>query len=440
MKKYILIQNDGEIEQNAFELIGASTKRDDDTKIGFFGSGLKYSIAFMMRKNIDFRIFSGNKELVFGIEKDTLGNQEFERITINGKQTSYTTTMGPTWEKHWFVLREIYCNALDEGTCQMVKSTEIVNSCEGKTRIYIELVPILEEVVSNWDSYFSEDRTPLFSLSGIYTSYMSTKGSYGNLSVFRKTFGIVYRKGINVYENKELLFDYDFDNVDVNEDRTIKHSGALQYPICEIMYSFPSKDYIARVLNNTDSYEFKSLSNGNQCKVSRDWIAFSSENLLVIYEQSGKYTDIIKSTNKETYLIPYSFGSCLIEAIPEIKILGISKMSDGIPLDEQEETPKIKFLLKSVKEDLAQMNYFVNYNISICTFAIDSILGHADIKNQHIYLSVKLFDLGKREIALTLMEENEHIISGFKDKTRNFQSHLFTRWLSFMENSNGLFL
>jgi DNA polymerase elongation subunit (family B) len=36
MKKYILIQNDGEIEANSFELIGASTKRNDNTKIGFF--------------------------------------------------------------------------------------------------------------------------------------------------------------------------------------------------------------------------------------------------------------------------------------------------------------------------------------------------------------------------------------------------------------------
>jgi len=56
MKKYILIQNDGEIETNSFELIGASTKRDDKTKIGFFGSGLKYSIAYMMRKGIEFKI------------------------------------------------------------------------------------------------------------------------------------------------------------------------------------------------------------------------------------------------------------------------------------------------------------------------------------------------------------------------------------------------
>jgi len=114
MKKYILIQNDGEIESNSFELIGASTKRDDSTKIGFFGSGLKYSIAYMMRKGIDFRVFSGLNEFHFSTKKEQLKDQSFERICINGTLTSFPTTMGPNWEEDWFVLREIYCNALDE--------------------------------------------------------------------------------------------------------------------------------------------------------------------------------------------------------------------------------------------------------------------------------------------------------------------------------------
>ena len=126
MKKYILIQNDGEIETNSFELIGASTKRDDKTKIGFFGSGLKYSIAYMIRKEIEFKIFSGLNEVLFTTKPEKLKDQVFERICINGTPTSYTTTMGPTWKEDWFVLREIYCNALDENGCMIVKETELV--------------------------------------------------------------------------------------------------------------------------------------------------------------------------------------------------------------------------------------------------------------------------------------------------------------------------
>ncbi len=160
-KRYILIQNDGEIETNSFELIGASTKRGETGKIGFFGSGLKYSIAYMMRNKIDFKVFSGEQELKFTTIPESLKDQSFDRICINWKPTSYTVTMGPTWKEDWFVLREVYCNAIDEGTCQLIKETEIVQPSSGKTRIYIELTDELRKVSTSWDNYFSDERTPL---------------------------------------------------------------------------------------------------------------------------------------------------------------------------------------------------------------------------------------------------------------------------------------
>src|SRR5687767_1934050 len=111
---HILIQNDEEIEIGAFELIGASTKRNQANKIGFFGSGLKYAIAFMLRNAIKFRIFSGLREIVFSTVPETLRDQTFHRIKIDDSVTSFTTSMGPTWTQAWYVVRELYCNAIDE--------------------------------------------------------------------------------------------------------------------------------------------------------------------------------------------------------------------------------------------------------------------------------------------------------------------------------------
>ena len=56
--KFIKIESKGNIDPQAFVLLGASTKRDDESKIGFFGSGLKYSIAYLLRNNIEFKVFS----------------------------------------------------------------------------------------------------------------------------------------------------------------------------------------------------------------------------------------------------------------------------------------------------------------------------------------------------------------------------------------------
>ena len=61
--KYLKIVNKGEIYEKAFTLIGASTKRGDDSKIGFFGSGLKYAMAVLLRNEIHFK--TGNSTTVY---------------------------------------------------------------------------------------------------------------------------------------------------------------------------------------------------------------------------------------------------------------------------------------------------------------------------------------------------------------------------------------
>ena len=60
---YLKISNKGNIDINAFRLMGASTKRGSD-KIGFFGSGLKYGISTLLREGIGLRVFSGIEEII----------------------------------------------------------------------------------------------------------------------------------------------------------------------------------------------------------------------------------------------------------------------------------------------------------------------------------------------------------------------------------------
>ena len=441
MKKYILIQNDGEIESNSFELIGASTKRGDSDKIGFFGSGLKYSIAYMMRNNIDFKIFSGENELVFTVSPEMLKGQTFDRICINGKPTSYTVTMGPTWTEDWFVVREIYCNALDEGSCQMVRETENVNPVAGKTRIYIESTHKLKNIVENWDAYFSNEREPLYQLSSVYTSYLGLSGLQP-VSILNKTNGVIFRKGIRVHVSDKQLYDYSFDDVQINEDRTASKSSALQYAFGNMIAMFPSENYITSILRSGKTQapcdEYCSMGYCDK-SFSSQWVEFSVNYLLVLEEQSGKYADDIQKSKKEFFLIPSYFAKNLKNSLPEVNILGLGKNINGVGMNEIEATPKMNYLLKDVKKSLGEMKYEIPYDVTIVEFDDVNVLGQADLKEKHIYLSERLFSLGKREIALTLMEEVEHIVSGKSDETRAFQNHILSSWLTTMENSNGLF-
>lgn len=445
MKNYILIQNDGEIEPNCFELIGASTKRDDNTKIGFFGSGLKYSIAYMMRNNIDFKIYAGETELKFTTTTEYIRGKEFERICINGKETSYTITMGPTWTEDWFVIREIFCNALDESGCQIVRETTHINPIVGKTRIYIESTKSLRNVINNWDAYFSTEREPLFTSHRIYTSYLGEEPRQ-KVDIYNKTDGVIYRKGIRVGIDENLMYDYGFSSVKINEDRTAKSVSAIGYSIIELLNTFVSESYVANVLrngiksSNNKTVEFKAMETTHPQSVSSNkWVEFSNQYLLVVYEKSGKYDKDIMLSSKEVFFIPKYFASFLKSNLPNISILGMGKKIGNTSMSDIETTPKMDYLLKDVISSLNEMKYDIPFDISIVQFDEDDVLGQADIKDKRIYLSSSLFDMGKREIALTLMEETEHILSGEGDETRAFQSHIFSRWLSSLEDNHGLF-
>lgn len=443
--KYILIQNDGEIELAAFELIGASTKRNQQGKIGFFGSGLKYAIAFMMRAGMGFRIFTGEQELVFSGKEEKFRDQTFTRICINGNPTSYTTTMGPTWTEPWFVLREIYCNALDETNCQLIKSTEDVNASAGKTRIYVELTEDLKKIVENWDAYFSADRERIFEAAKVYTSYL---GAYSRQSVkvYLKTDGVIYRRGIRVNMNKKYLYDYEIDNVKINEDRTATDSGALSYAICDLFTQLVNENYVTHILRSYSfeetPYEYTALSIGNcsEQQVSDKWVQFSKDYFLVIKENAGHYMEQISKTKREVFYLPMQVAKTIKKCFPDVDILGIGKASGNIFMMEAPETEKMKYLIKDISKQLAEMGYHVDYPISVTTFENDTILGHADVKEKHIYIAAKTFDMGRREIALTIMEECEHINSGHGDESRAFQSHLLSTYLKKMEESNGIFL
>ena len=440
MSKYILFQNDGEIENNSFELIGASTKRDSKTAIGFFGSGLKYSIAYMFRNNINFKIFSGENQLLFTTEKAKIKDTEFERICINDRPTSYTTTMGPTWNEDWMVVREIWCNCLDESNAQLIKDIENPIGVEGKTRIYIELSDKFQTILENWDEYFSDDREQLYTIENVDT-YGLGKEKIQDIKVFQKTKGILYRKNIQVSTNTKYMYDYGCTDIDVNEDRKASRSFYLEYAFTNIFAGFCYEEYICSVLRNHKCLEYTSLEGTSPTtKVSNKWINFSKNYCLVVSEKSGKYVDQLMKETREVFLIPQHFAKILKEQMPNVEILGMSKSLNGNSFELLEITPKETFLLKEVTTSLKEMQYEIFFDINIVEFQDVTTLGQADMKEKQIYLSRNTFNLGRKEIALTIMEEQEHILSQKKDETRAFQTHIFTKWLTSMENNSSLFL
>lgn len=200
---YLMFQNSGEVEIPALHLIGASTKRNDSGKIGMFGSGFKYALAWVLRNNIPPRIFSGAQEIKISTIPREFRQQTFSVITINDEPTSLTTDLGPNW-KLWQVIREIYANALDEGGCEHGQRPEPLGQ-PNTTRVFLPITPELEFILSNWGKYFLEPN-------------LLSKQEAGEI---HNGSGI-FRYGIRVTEEESKLspqFTYNFYDCSINEER-----------------------------------------------------------------------------------------------------------------------------------------------------------------------------------------------------------------------------
>jgi len=151
--KYLRITNAGCLDPMFIALMGASTKRNKD-KIGKFGTGLKYAVAWLMRNNYSVRLHVDGQPVSIKSVDVQAGDQTYGVITINDTHTSITTDMGPDWVG-WMIVRELYCNAMDEGdySISVVDETES-GAVPGKTVWDIQLTGEVLETWKNIDQYF----------------------------------------------------------------------------------------------------------------------------------------------------------------------------------------------------------------------------------------------------------------------------------------------
>lgn len=436
--KYIKISNDGEIEINAFRLIGASSKRNDETKIGFFGSGLKYGMAFLLREGIKFRIYSGTNEVVISTKSVLHREQEFQVIQIDGEDTSMTTEMGPKWT-HWGVVREIYCNAIDENN-DAITIVDDVEPEDDKTIFYIELTADLMKIVDNWDQYFSKDRTDV-----VYTNVSGPIGSQGK--IFWSRFDdqmIIYRKGIQCFMTETTsCFNYDLPWININESREIDSMYDFKNRLVAFFASGVDANTLKILLSKLDKgmklarfeYDLPWSNMYNTMNIPA-WIEACKGKTLVSSEIAGWYTDIISYDRDAYLLLPHELVNRIQKNIPDIKTLG-EHMGDTSFMTIKQ-TDKHIFLLKEANAFFVEAEYAIDYPIHVVKFNDNYILGYAN--DEKIYVSEKIFDMGRRKLVEVIYEENEHIKTKFGDKTREFQTYLIGQVISRMEEKHSFFL
>lgn len=145
-KTMLVFENQGEIDPRLIQLIGVNVK-ESLNPVGYFGTGLKYAIASILRWGGTIVVQSGEAEWSFHREQAQIRGREFQLISMQGRldrQTlGFTTELGKNWEP-WQVYRELWCNAHDESGGSVAEVTRPPKALAGLTRVIVDLPQLVE--------------------------------------------------------------------------------------------------------------------------------------------------------------------------------------------------------------------------------------------------------------------------------------------------------
>lgn len=419
--KYLKIKNNGELDIRLVALMGGTTKANDEYKIGQFGTGLKYTLAYLFRNNLDFKIFVGNEEVKIHTEKEEIRNEIFEIICINNQRTSITTKMGECWTA-WMIIRELFCNALDEGGAEW-EITENIQSEESTTIFYIQIDTQIKEVTDNWHKYFIHGQEPMFK-NETYAIYPG-----GDKLKF-------YKQGVLIFEHptEKGLFSYDVKNADINELREFK--GIIGYEITHALHQANEKIAQYFLENISESFYEGKPGTMDYEWYTGDWTeswrnAIGQAKIVHIKAVENAAARGIEIDTVSNIVVPECVYKILTKKFEGIGALYVASKSQEF-LENYD--PIMENQLKQALTILETCDYLMRPELEFRYgwFEDKRIQALVNVKDKVICVSNTLLQKPLFDTISMLIEENEHFNTGMSDNTRNFQQHfidLYTRTL-----------
>jgi len=397
--KYFVFENPGVIDARSITTFGVSSKDNAATAIGFFGTGLKYAIAILLRNGCGITIHSGTNKFTFGVEVQKIRHDEFTIVTMQtnrGKpeKLGFTTELGKGWEV-WQALRELHCNCVDENG----KSYEVDTPstlCANNTRVIVQGTAF-EQVWMHRASVFLQS-TP------IHTGE--------KVSIHPGASEWVFYRGIRTYRlSTPSHFTYNIlEQMQLTEDRTVKYDWYVTQHISGEVAKLTDEKMLDQILLQpqlTGTWE-KSLNFGG-CQLG------DTIEAVALTHMRAFNTNLNRSLQER--MRDYAFEKLVSDDTDKL-----------IPLDKIRLAKSLDFL-KRIGHDCSGYPIIVSQNLG------EHVLGRAN--EGKIYLAHRVFMMGTKMVAGTILEEYLHLKHGFADCERQMQNFLFDALISMGEQVLG---
>lgn len=375
--------NKGSIDPRSITTFGVSSK-ESASAIGYFGTGLKYAIAILLREGCTIEIWTGGKQYTFATSQERIRLNDFNIITMNGQPLGFTTELGKNW-KLWQAYRELYCNCVDEGGT-------------------------IIETEDFWYSKDLDDDTVVVVSGTAFENIHGTRGEFilqpQNLTpIFQSEYVDVYEqpgkrvfyKGIAV-ASYDTLYTYNIkQGIDLTEDRTAMYTFQMKQAMARGIGAMTDEAHIVRAISCAEAYWEHSLTDFD---VSR----FSPEFVCVVEREIRQFNPRINQALRKTFSEKF-FAEGLASQDMELSDIERRRLEKAIAFCKS-----IGFKVDECK-------------IHVSRYLGQDVLGRA--YRGEIYISNRTMMMGVKQVVATLIEEYLHCTQSLVDCTYQMQNYLF---------------
>jgi len=363
----VYLANRGELDLSMITLMGVSIKKTT-SPIGYFGTGLKFALATLLRTGHRVRLWTGGAWHSFSVTSRTIRGETVQIVCMDGEALPFALTLGRNWEP-WQAYRELASNARDEPDCLITSSpvdattheTCWVVDCESRVLYRMDGVAEVREGSSQHVFYRGVR---------IWTLQQPTAWTWNILSP-----------------------------VELTEDRTMKYSFACDVPMARLTATCTDEELVMRMLAAPEGTHEHRADFSYVHEAPSEVFMRCSRAL----QAAGQATNR-SATRLWTQHAPIAdvYEDCVLEP------------------DELETVAAAEQICLAIDPDYSAEPRFV------VTLG-DEVYGRYVSRTQEILISHMAVDMGPDHLAATLYEEYLHQQHGWSDMSRAMQNFLFQK-------------
>ena len=378
----VYFANSGEMDLSLITLMGVSIKTTK-SPIGYFGTGMKFALATLLRTGHRVRLRTGGRWHSFSVVDRAIRGESVSIVCMDGEALPFATTLGRNWEV-WQAYRELASNARDEPGCVVTAD---------------DLLP---------DSH---DTCWVVEGEGIEAAHRQRSEIFCDSRVLHHVEGVaevregasrhVFYRGVRIWTMAEST-DWTWNilsQVELTEDRTMKYSFACDIPMARMVAQSEDEEFVSHMLSApAGSHE------------SRADFAYVHGAPSETFMRATKQLEAAGAVNNRSAVRFWAQHAPTHDVYDD----SILTDEDSAIIEEAEQ------ICLAIDPDYSlEPRYVVTLG--------DEVYGRYISRTQEVLIAHCAIDMGADHLAATLYEEYLHKQHGWEDMSRAMQNFLFQK-------------